>query len=312
MLRKLFVVALVIVASMAAGLEAYAQARSTATPAKPQRIKKSAAEAAQATSRLRSTAAQPGHKRLQRSTIVQRKRTAAAAPRRVVAGATTAKPAVARQRSDRKGGVAVHQGAGRKMQTSQRRTGKPAPGRYARLKPGLPPDKRRRIRYGRVPLPVLPPPPPPADDFEPRTLSLFNVHTQDSLTVTYWRDGAYVQSELDRLNDFLRDRRNGTQVQMDPELFDILWHVRRRLGSTGTYRVLSAYRSPETNAWLASVSRGVASDSLHMRGQAMDVTLPGHTAGQIRAAARELGLGGVGYYPRSGFVHLDTGPRRYW
>ncbi|TXL73061.1 DUF882 domain-containing protein [Vineibacter terrae] len=172
-------------------------------------------------------------------------------------------------------------------------------------------NKRRSTRFGRMPT-FTPPLGPLPDTGADRTLSFYNVHTGESLVVTYWRDGQYVQSELDRLNAFLADRRNGDQVQMDPALFDILWRVRRQLRSTATYRVLSAYRSPQTNAWLASVSSGVASDSLHMRGQAMDIMLPGRTAGQIRQAARALGLGGVGYYPRSGFVHLDTGPVRYW
>lgn len=171
-------------------------------------------------------------------------------------------------------------------------------------------EKRRSTRFGRMPTFAMPAPLP--DDGVTRALSLYNVHTGEALNVTYWHHGQYVQSELDRLNDFLRDSRAGDQVQMDPKLFDILWRVRRRLGSTATYRVLSGYRSPQTNAWLASVSSGVASDSLHMRGQAMDVMLPGRTAGQIRQAARALGMGGVGYYPRSGFVHLDTGPVRYW
>ena len=172
-------------------------------------------------------------------------------------------------------------------------------------------EKRRSTRFGRMPTFTAPSAPLP-DDGVTRALSLYNVHTGEALNVTYWHRGQYVQSELDRLNDFLRDSRSGEQVQMDPKLFDILWRVRRQLGSTATYRVLSGYRSPQTNAWLASVSSGVASDSLHMRGQAMDVMLPGRTAGQIRQAARALGLGGVGYYPRSGFVHLDTGPVRYW
>jgi uncharacterized protein YcbK (DUF882 family) len=154
--------------------------------------------------------------------------------------------------------------------------------------------------------------PPPANDGSPRTLSFHSVNTQEAITVTFWRDGRYVQSELDRLNAFLRDSRNGDLVQMDPQLFDVLWHVRRALGTDAPYQVLSAYRSPETNAWLASASRGVAWDSLHMRGQAIDVKLPGRSAIQVRQAARGLGLGGVGYYARSGFVHLDTGPVRYW
>ena len=177
------------------------------------------------------------------------------------------------------------------------------------------PDKPRGTRYGRMPaLPVPSGPnrPPPKGAGGLRTLSLYNVHTGQSLTATYWRGGRYVQPELDRLNYFLRDSRDGDRVRMDPALFDILWQVRRQLRSNAPWRVLSAYRSPETNAWLASVSSGVASDSLHMRGRAMDVMLPGRSPAQIRQAARALRRGGVGYYPHSGFVHLDTGPARYW
>ncbi len=177
----------------------------------------------------------------------------------------------------------------------------------------------RGTRFGAVPVmpsPYAPPAeklPPPPDDGSPRTLSFYGINTQETITVTYWRDGRYVQSELDRLNNFLRDSRNDDLVQMDPQLFDVLWHVQRNLGAEGsTWEVLSAYRSPQTNAWLASARRGVARDSLHMRGQAIDVKLPGRSPYQIRQAARTLGLGGVGYYPRSGFVHLDTGPVRYW
>jgi uncharacterized protein YcbK (DUF882 family) len=143
-------------------------------------------------------------------------------------------------------------------------------------------------------------------------LSFFNLHTRESITVTYKRDGHYVTSALGRLNHFLRDDQTGTRVNIDPQLFDILWLVRKRLGSTSPYQVVSAYRSPSTNAWLVSYTSGVASDSRHMRGQAMDVSLPGRTPAQLRAAGLELGMGGVGYYPRTGFVHFDTGPVREW
>jgi uncharacterized protein YcbK (DUF882 family) len=173
------------------------------------------------------------------------------------------------------------------------------------------PEKRRSTRFGMIP-DLTAPDTSALDTATSRTLSLYNVHTGMSLTTTYWRRGRYVQSELDRLNDFLRDSRNGEEVQMDPALFDILWLVHRNLRSTAPFHVLSGYRSPTTNAWLASVSSGVASDSLHMRGQAMDVMLPGRTAGQIRRVAAALHMGGVGYYPRSGFVHIDTGSVRYW
>jgi uncharacterized protein YcbK (DUF882 family) len=99
---------------------------------------------------------------------------------------------------------------------------------------------------------------------------------------------------------------------MDPLLFDVLWHTMKICGYGGSVEVLSAYRSPTTNAWLASVSRGVARDSQHMNGNAMDIRFPGVPVFRIRQAARSLQMGGVGFYPRSGFVHLDTGPIRYW
>ncbi len=163
------------------------------------------------------------------------------------------------------------------------------------------------------PVHTTPPPRPgPVDERGPRTLSFFHMHTHESITVTYKRDGAYVPGALARLNHFLRDDRTGTEVNMDPQLFDILWLVRRRLGSTAPYHVVSAYRSPSTNAWLVSYTSGVASDSRHMRGQAIDVMLPGRTPAQVRGAGLALGMGGVGYYPRTGFVHLDTGPVRRW
>jgi uncharacterized protein YcbK (DUF882 family) len=169
-------------------------------------------------------------------------------------------------------------------------------------------------RYAPPPVHNTVPPRPPAaaDERGLRTLSFFNLHTRESITVTYKRDGVYVPSALARLNQFLRDDQTGTRVNIDPHLFDILWLVRKRLGSTSGYQVVSAYRAPSTNAWLVSYTSGVASDSRHMRGQAIDVMLPGRTPAQLRAAGLALGMGGVGYYPRTGFVHFDTGPVREW
>ncbi len=174
-------------------------------------------------------------------------------------------------------------------------------------------QKMRVARYGGFMLtPAPPPPPPPLDTSSPRTLSLVNVHTDESLTVTYWSGGAYHRDALDKLNRLLRDSREDAGTEMDPRLFDVLWHTQTHVGFNGTVEVLSAYRSPTTNAWLASVSRGVASDSQHMNGNAMDIRMPGVPVFQIRQVARSLGMGGVGFYPRSGFVHIDTGPVRYW
>src|SRR5258708_3025317 len=146
----------------------------------------------------------------------------------------------------------------------------------------------------------------------PGRISLLNVNNQETLTVTYWSDGAYHRDALNKLNHFLRDSQNNAETEMDPLLFDVLWHTMNICGYGGSVEVLSAYRSPTTNAWLASVSRGVARDSQHMNGHAMDIRFPGVPVFKIRQAARSLQMGGVGFYPRSGFVHLDTGPLRYW
>jgi len=174
------------------------------------------------------------------------------------------------------------------------------------------PETLRGARYGGF-APAQPPGPPPAlDTVSPRSLNLVNFNTQETLTVTYWSNGAYHRDALNKLNHFLRDSRDNAATEMDPLLFDVLWHTTRIVGYGGTIEVLSAFRSPTTNAWLASVSRGVARDSQHMNGNAMDIRFPGVPVFQIRQAAYSLNMGGVGFYPRSGFVHLDTGPVRYW
>jgi uncharacterized protein YcbK (DUF882 family) len=175
------------------------------------------------------------------------------------------------------------------------------------------PQSLRGSRYGGfAPAPEVLETPPVLDTTSPRSLSLVNVNTNEQLTVTYWSDGAYHRGALNQLNHFLRDSKTGEQTEMDPLVFDVLWHTMQITGYGGTVEVLSAYRSPETNAWLASVSRGVARDSQHMNGNAMDIRFPGVPVFKIRQAARSLQMGGVGFYPRSGFVHLDTGPIRYW
>ena len=190
---------------------------------------------------------------------------------------------------------------------------KTAAAAHPQHKPATNPQTLRATRYGAAPAPAQPQLPPPSlDTNSPRSLSLLNVNTTETLTVTYWSDGAYHRDALDKLNLFLRDSRDNASTEMDPLLFDVLWHTMRLTGYSGSVEVLSAYRSPTTNAWLASVSRGVARDSQHMNGNAMDIRFPGVAVYQIRQAARSLQMGGVGFYPRSGFVHLDTGSVRYW
>ena len=175
------------------------------------------------------------------------------------------------------------------------------------------PQTLRGSRYGGC-APSAPPtePPPDLDTRSPRTISLINVNSTETLTVTYWSGGTYHRDALNQLNRFLRDNHDNAQTEMDPLLFDVLWHTMQIAGYSGPVEVLSAFRSQSTNAWLASVSRGVARDSQHINGNAMDVRFPGMPVFKMRQAARSLQMGGVGYYPRSGFVHLDTGPIRYW
>ncbi|NJN00647.1 MAG: DUF882 domain-containing protein [Aquincola sp.] len=140
------------------------------------------------------------------------------------------------------------------------------------------------------------------------------MHTKELTTVTFRRDGRYVAEALDRLNHALRDWRNDDVIKMDPRLFDIAWEVHREVGSSSPFHVVSAYRSPGTNAMLRRRSRGVAKHSQHMQGKAMDFYLPDATSTQIRTVGMKLQRGGVGYYPTANtpFVHLDVGSVRSW
>lgn len=145
-----------------------------------------------------------------------------------------------------------------------------------------------------------------------RSLSFYHTHTGKELTVVYSVNGEYVLTELDRVNEFLSDFRNGASVEIDPELLDILYDLRESVGSSQTYEVISAYRSPETNEMLRQRSNGVARKSQHLLGKAIDVRLRGTDTLELRNAALELERGGVGYYAKSDFVHIDTGRVRRW
>ena len=147
-----------------------------------------------------------------------------------------------------------------------------------------------------------------------RTLKLFFTHTKETLEVTYKRNGRYVPSALREVNRFLRDWRRNESATIDPELLDLVWEVYREVGAKQPVHVVSAYRSPATNNMLRQRSRGVAQQSHHMAGRAMDFYIPGVPIGKLREAAFKKQVGGVGYYPSSGspFVHLDTGRVRAW
>ena len=145
-----------------------------------------------------------------------------------------------------------------------------------------------------------------------KTLKFFHTHTGESLKVVYFRQGEYVPDALTDLRVFLADWRDGRQHDLDPQLMDILWQIQQATGSSNTWEVISAYRSPETNELLRSRSRGVAKNSQHLKGNAIDVRLRGLDLEVLRDTAKTLQLGGVGYYSGSDFVHVDTGRVRYW
>jgi uncharacterized protein YcbK (DUF882 family) len=146
----------------------------------------------------------------------------------------------------------------------------------------------------------------------PRELSFRHTHTGESLTVVYWQDGQYRANALVTINHFLRDFRTGDKAEMDPELLDLLYTVYHQTGSNGQFEIISAYRSPKTNQMLRSRSNGVAKRSQHLLGKAIDVRLTDVPIETIRQVAYSLGVGGIGFYSKSNFVHLDTGRFRTW
>lgn len=146
----------------------------------------------------------------------------------------------------------------------------------------------------------------------PRGLTLFNLHTDEYLKVVYWENGGYVGGALDEINHILRDFRVNEVKPIAPPLLDLLYSLQRRLYTDAPFHVISGYRSPRTNAMLAAHSEGVATHSLHIEGKAIDIRVPGRSLRTVQAAALSLRGGGVGYYPRSDFVHVDIGRVRWW
>ena len=145
-----------------------------------------------------------------------------------------------------------------------------------------------------------------------RELSFLNIHTGERVKTVYWHEGRYLPSSLTDIDRVLRDFRTGDVKAIDTRLLDLLHTLQSRLGAGGPLHVISGYRSPRTNAMLAARSNGVARNSYHMRGMAIDIRLPGRPLAAVRDCGLGLQRGGVGFYPRSNFVHLDTGPVRSW
>lgn len=145
-----------------------------------------------------------------------------------------------------------------------------------------------------------------------RVLKLFNVHTGERYEGPFWSQGRYVRAGLDQINYLLRDYRIGESLPIDPMVVDFMHAVYVQLDTNEAVQILSGYRSPQTNANLAKNSSNVARNSLHMKGQAIDFRVPGHSANKLRKLAVATRRGGVGYYRKSDFIHVDTGAVRHW
>lgn len=145
-----------------------------------------------------------------------------------------------------------------------------------------------------------------------RSLSFVHTHTGEKLSVNYWCDGQFQTQCLTPLNHFMRDFRTGEMATMDAGLLDILYELQVLANREATYEIISAYRSPETNAKLSAKSAGVAKKSLHMDGCALDIRITGFSTKKLQTLALANQRGGVGFYAKSDFVHLDTGRVRTW
>jgi len=178
-------------------------------------------------------------------------------------------------------------------------------------------DRRRLLTWmvGAAALPMLSLPElaEAATSKNSRLLAFNHTHTGEKLAVVYRVGNQYVPGAIKQLQYLTRDFRTGTKHPMDPKLFDVLWQVSQEVKTQNPFEIISAYRSPQTNRKLRnrSAHSGVAKNSLHLTGKAMDVALADVSLADLRDAATTLKAGGVGYYPGE-FVHIDTGRVRYW
>jgi uncharacterized protein YcbK (DUF882 family) len=145
-----------------------------------------------------------------------------------------------------------------------------------------------------------------------RKLAFFNTHTGESLEAVYWANGKYLSPAMTKIDHILRDHRTNEIKPIDIRLLNLLSAVAMKFESQQPFHIISGYRSQKTNAFLRQCGRGVAKNSLHIQGKAADIRLPDVRLASLRQAAVNLKGGGVGYYPRSNFVHIDVGRIRYW
>jgi uncharacterized protein YcbK (DUF882 family) len=154
---------------------------------------------------------------------------------------------------------------------------------------------------------------PSSQDSQDHLLLLYNTHTAERIDIVYRRGDAYIPDALAKLDYFLRDHRTGDVRHFDPRLYDILSDLSASVGHPGgEIDIVCGYRTPSTNESLRAHTTGVAKNSLHIQAEAIDLRMPGINTLKLRKAALALGRGGVGYYPHSDFIHVDTGRVRQW
>jgi uncharacterized protein YcbK (DUF882 family) len=154
--------------------------------------------------------------------------------------------------------------------------------------------------------------PVPAVSFAPRSVSLYNIHTGEWLRTVYWADGHYIREAVRDINWILRDHHTDEIRAMDAGVLDLLGMLRERLDTNDPFLVVCGYRSPTTNSRHYLQHEGAAKRSYHIKGMAVDLRTERRDLRQLRDAALDLSCGGVGYYPRADFVHVDCGPIRRW
>lgn len=145
-----------------------------------------------------------------------------------------------------------------------------------------------------------------------RRVKMYSGRSGESVDAIYWIDGKYIPEVLKEINHFMRDLRADSAIKMNPGNLDIIAATHHMLDVNEPYMLLSGYRTPATNAMLRDHSRGVARNSLHMKGMAADLRLKSRSVSQMASAAQACNAGGVGHYNRSNFVHMDCGPVRTW
>lgn len=152
----------------------------------------------------------------------------------------------------------------------------------------------------------------PSPSVAEKSLAFYNTHTGENLKTVYWAEGHYLGQSLHEINHILRDPRNDEVHDIDTGLLDLLFAIRKQIETNQPFHVISGYRSAATNEFLRAHTTGVADHSLHLVGQAIDIRSPGRDLRTLQKVAVALKGGGVGYYPKSDFVHVDIGRVRYW